>query len=91
VSWRWLWKPIDAIGMWFIEELDALVQLRIGVLLSLISVPFYPYLFWSGEPPVIYFLSVLATTLGGLGFLIGAQVLFFQQKSDPDRPDPGES
>lgn len=79
-----LWKPIDKIGQWILEEVDAEVQLRLGVILTLISIPFYPYMIWSGEPPVIYFLSVLAVTLSGIALVIGAQVLVRQEENDDD-------
>lgn len=79
-----LWAPIDKIGEWILEEVDAKVQLRMGVLLTLGSLPFYPYMIWSGEPPVIYFLSVEAATLSGLGLIIGAQVLVRTEENDND-------
>lgn len=80
-----LWKPVDKIGEWLLREVDARIQLRLGVILTLGSLPFYPYLFWSGEPPVIYFLSVLAATLGGLGLVIGAQALvMLEEGADSD-------
>jgi cytosine/uracil/thiamine/allantoin permease len=79
-----LWKPIDKIGKWILEEVDAEVQLRAGVLLTLLSIPFYPYMLWSGEPPVIYFLSVLAVTLSGIALVIGAQVLVRQEEDNDD-------
>lgn len=79
-----IWKPIDAIGEYLLRELDARVQLRFGVLLTLLSLPFYPYMFWSGEPPVIYFLSVIAATFGGLGLIIGAQALVHLEDGDDD-------
>ena len=79
-----LWKPIDKIGQWILEEVDAEVQLRLGVILTLISIPFYPYMIWSGEPPVIYFLSVLAVTLSGIALVIGAQVRVRQEENDDD-------
>jgi hypothetical protein len=75
-----LWRPIDAIGDWIVNEFDSKKQMRLGVILFLGSIPFYPYLFWSGEPPVIYFLSVLAVTLTGLGILVGLQVLVKQEQ-----------
>lgn len=75
-----LWRPIDAIGDWIVNEFDSKKQMRLGVILFLGSIPFYPYLFWSGEPPVIYFLSVLAVTLTGLGILVGLQVLVKQEE-----------
>ncbi|HEY6019351.1 MAG TPA: hypothetical protein VIY48_05430 [Candidatus Paceibacterota bacterium] len=81
-----IWKPIDAMGEWLLRELEGRVQLRIGVLLTLFSLPFYPYMIWSGEPPVIYFLSVLAATFGGLGLVISAQAVVHleDQKSGED-------
>lgn len=77
-----LWEPIDAIGDWIINEFDSRKQMRLGVILFLGSIPFYPYLFWSGEPPVIYFLSVLAVTLTGLGILVSLQVLVKQEEAE---------
>lgn len=79
-----LWAPVDKLGYWLVHELDAKIQLRIGVLLTLGSFPFYPYLFWSGEPPVIYFLSVVATTLTGLGIIIGCQALVHLERQEGD-------
>jgi hypothetical protein len=81
-----MWRYIDAIGEYLLQELDARVQLRFGVILTLLSIPFYPYLFWSGEPPVIYFLSVLAVTLSGLALIIGAQALVHLEDSQADPP-----
>lgn len=76
---NWFWKPIDWVGNWIINEFDVKYQLRLGVLLFFGSIPFYPYMIWSGEPPIIYFLSVLAVTLTGLGILISLQVLANQE------------
>lgn len=83
-----MWKWIDAIGDWLLNELDARIQLRIGVIMTLASLPFYPYMFFSGEPPVIYFLSVVATTLTGLTLIIGAQALVHLE--DAGDPPVGE-
>lgn len=77
-----LWKPIDKVGNWILEEFDSRSQLRLGVLLTFLSIPFYPYMFWSGEPPVIYFLSVVAVTLTGLGLIVGTQVLVKQEEAE---------
>jgi len=79
-----IWKPIDAIGEWVLHRIEARVQLRLGVCLTLGSLPFYPYLFWSGEPPVIYFLSVEAATLSGLGLIIGAQALVHLEEGNDE-------
>lgn len=82
--WAAVWRPIDAIGMWIIDEFDVQKQIRMGVLLFLGSLPFYPYMFFSGEPPVIYFLSVLAVTLTGIGILLALQVLVHQKRAEGD-------
>lgn len=73
------WKPIDRQADWLRNQVDAEWQLRIGVLLTWISVPFYPYIAIADEPPAVLFLSVLAATLGGLSLVIGAQVLVNQE------------
>ena len=81
---RKLWRPIDTVGNWIVNEFSTQAQLRLGVILFLGSLPFYPYMLWSGEPPVIYFLSVLAVTLTGLGILVSLQVLVRQEKQEED-------
>ena len=65
----------DRVADWLIEELDARAQLRFGVWLSFASVPVFFYAPWSGEPLIIYLMSALALTLGGINFVIGAEVL----------------
>lgn len=79
-----LWKPVDKVGLWIVHEFDALHQLRLGVVLTFLSIPFYPYMLWSGEPPVIYFLSVVAVTLTGLGLIVGTQILYNQEAEKDD-------
>jgi peptidoglycan/LPS O-acetylase OafA/YrhL len=84
---KYLWKFVDGIGLWIVHEFGALQQLRLGVMLTLLSLPFYPYMFWSGEPPVIYFLSVVAVTLTGLGLIVGTQILYNQEEEKKDDND----
>lgn len=79
-----IWGLVDKIGLWIVHEFDALHQLRLGVVLTFSSIPFYPYMFWSGEPPVIYFLSVVAVTLTGLGLIVGTQILYNQEAESND-------
>jgi len=79
-----MWRWIDKIGRWIIEEANTELQLRFGVMLTLFSLPFYPYIFWSGEPPIIYFLSVLAVTLTGLSIVVGCQILVKQEENNDD-------
>lgn len=81
---KYLWKIVDGIGLWIVHEFGALQQLRLGVILTLASLPFYPYMIWSGEPPVIYFLSVVAVTLTGLGLIVGTQILYKQEEQEKD-------
>jgi hypothetical protein len=84
---KWLWKIVDKIGLWIVHEFGALEQLRLGVVLTFLSLPFYPYMFWSGEPPVIYFLSVVAVTLTGLGLIVGTQILYNQEQEEEKSDD----
>lgn len=73
-------KIVDKLARWVANKLDANAQLRFGVLLVLFSIPFYLYLPFSGEPPIVYLMSALALTVSGLSFLIGAEVLLNQEK-----------
>ena len=65
-------RYIDNIADWILR-LSTRIRMRIGVILTVGSMFFYPYLFFSGEPPIIYFLSVLATTLTGITIILSAE------------------
>lgn len=73
-------RLLDKIAEWIVVKLDAKAQLHFGVLLVLLSIPFYVYLPFSGEPPVVYFMSAMALTVSGLAFVVGAEVLLNQEK-----------
>lgn len=68
-------KVLDWMADWLIHELTARAQLRLGVVLCLVTIPLYPYVFFSGEPPLIYLMSAAALTLTGIGIVLGAEVL----------------
>ena len=70
-----LWRPVDAIADWLLHSLGARQQLRLGVLLTLGSIPFLVYGFWTDEPFLVYQMSALALLLTGIGIVVGAQVL----------------
>jgi hypothetical protein len=67
-----LWRPIDALAQWVLR-MSTRTQMRLGILLTLFSLMFYPYMFIGDEPPVVLFLSVLATTLTGITIVFAAQ------------------
>lgn len=77
-------KLVDRLARWIADKLDANLQLRFGVLLVLGSIPFYLYLPFSGEPPIVYVMSALALTVSGLSFVIGAEVLLNQEKDQQE-------
>lgn len=72
-------KWIDAIGKWLLEELSAHAQLRMGVILVLLSIPLMIYGPFSGEQFLIYEMSAFALTLSGVGIVVGAQVLVHEE------------
>jgi ABC-type multidrug transport system permease subunit len=85
VNW---WRPIDKIADWLVEELDARAQLRGGVIIFLASFVFYAYMPFSGEPPVIYFMSGLALTLTGIGIVLNGEILEKQERQEQALEDP---
>lgn len=66
-------RLIDAIADWLRDRLGYRAQMRMGVILVLGSLPFYLYGPFAGEPPVIYYLSVVAVTLSGISIVVAAE------------------
>ena len=83
-----LWKPIDAMAGWLGRVMGARNQLRLGIVLCLLSLPLYAYLPLSGEPPIIYAMSAIALTLTGIGIVVSAQVLVKQEEQEEDQTPP---
>ena len=77
-----LWKPIDWIADWIVDELDARAQMRAGVIIALLSLPVLAFGFWSGEPIMIYEMSALALTLTGIGIVLNCEILEIQEKQE---------
>lgn len=75
-------KWLDKLGEWILEHLDARAQLRVGVLFTISSIPFYVYMPFSGEQVGIYLMSALALSGSGLGFIVGAEVLVKQEDQE---------
>lgn len=73
-------KLIDALADWLADRFHARNQLRLGILLVLASVPLYAYLPFSGEPPIIYFMSAAALTISGITTVVAAEVLLHQEE-----------
>jgi len=65
-------RLLDAIAE-RILRMHMITQMRLGVALTLLSIPFYVYMPFSGEPPVVYFLSAMALTLTGITIIFAAQ------------------
>ena len=82
-----IWRPIDAMAGWLGRVMGAKNQLRLGIVLCLLSVPLYVYGPFSGEPILIYLMSALAITLTGVGIVVSAQVLVNQEDESGDEPD----
>lgn len=76
------WRPIDCMARWLGRNMGAENQLRLGILLVILSLPLYGYAPFSGEPLLIYLMSALALTLTGIGIVVGAQVLLKQEESE---------
>lgn len=76
-----IWKPIDKLGHWIATTWTPAWQLRTGVALTLGGLALIPYVFWAGEPPVIYLMSAVALVLGGLSVVVTAVLAVH---SDPD-------
>lgn len=68
-------RALDRIAYWLRDGFGPQAQLRMGICLVLLSLPFYAYLPFSGEPPVIYFLSVAALTMTGITIVVAAENL----------------
>ena len=82
-----IWRSIDRLGRWLAERLGAVVQLRVGILCVVASVPLVAYGPFSGEPPIVYQMSAVAITLTGAGLVISAQVLLKQEQQDERQAD----
>lgn len=80
-----MWKPIDAMAAWLGDRLDAGWQLRIGILLVVLSLPLYAYAPFSGEPVGIFLMSAVAITLSGVSIVVSAEVLTNQEKGGSER------
>lgn len=76
-----IWHPIDVIGYKIATVWTPPWQVRTGVVLTLGGVVLIPYVFLSGEPPVIYLMSAGALILGGLGVVVTAVLAV---REDPD-------
>lgn len=83
-----MWGPVDAVADWLLHSLTARAQLRFGVLLTLGSVPFLVWGFWTNEPFLVYQMSALALLLTGVGIVIGAQVLEQTEEPVATAPSP---
>jgi hypothetical protein len=77
-----IWRPLDWLGRRLADCLGATVQLRIGIICVLLSLPLIAYGPRSDEPLLIYEMSAVALTLTGAGLVISAQVLLKQERQD---------
>ncbi len=77
-----IWRPIDALAGWVGDKLTAKHQMRMGILLVLVSLFLYVYLPFSGEPPVIYLMSAFAITITGVTVVMAAEVLVNQEDEE---------
>lgn len=82
-----IWSSIDRLGRWVADRLGAVVQLRLGILCVLASLPLLAYGPLSGEQLLIYEMSAVALSLGGAGLVISAQVLLKQEQQDEHQAD----
>ena len=76
------WRPIDCLGRWLGRVLNAQNQLRLGILCVLGSIPIACYGPFSGEPVLIYEMSVLALILTGIGLVLTAVLLLKQERNE---------
>lgn len=67
-----MWKYIDEFGYWLLRHLTVEVQMRVGVLCTLASLPFFAAVFFVSEPPLIFVMSAGALLLTGLCIVIAA-------------------
>ncbi len=72
---HYLAKLLDTLSHHLQARLTAQAQVRLGILLTLLSLPLYVYLPFSGEPPVIYAMSAVAITLTGMTLVVAAENL----------------
>lgn len=75
-------KLIDAIADWLRHSLGAEWQLRLGVICCLLALPLMAYGFFANEPFLVYQMSAAAIFVGGLGFIVGAEVLVETEKTE---------
>jgi hypothetical protein len=79
-----MWNVIDRIGYWIATKWTPAWQLRTGVALTLGGFALIPYVFFAGEPPVIYLMSAVALVLGGLSVVVTAVLAVHSDpNSDP--------
>lgn len=79
---RWIWKPIDSIADWLLHSLSNQVQLRIGVLVTFLSLPLLGWMSVTKEARLIFFMSAAALTLSGISWIISAQALVQQEEHE---------
>jgi len=77
-------KYIDKVGNWLLHSLSAHAQLRMGVILVLLSLPLMVYGPFSGEQLLIYEMSAFALTMTGIGIVVGAQVLVHEENKQQE-------
>jgi hypothetical protein len=68
----WVIRFLDHIGDWIAEHCPPRAQRRIGVAMMLVSIPLFVYAPFSGEPFLIYEMSVGALAFGGLTTIVAA-------------------
>lgn len=67
-----LWAPIDALGKTLRKHLDVAVQLRVGVICTLIAIPLFVMGFFVDEPFLVYQMSAGALLVTGICIVIAA-------------------
>lgn len=67
-----LWKPIDWLGYEIAKWWTPQLQVRTGVVMTLVGIVLLPVGPFSGEPPLIYYMSAFALIVGGMSVLITA-------------------
>lgn len=75
------WDPLDRVAAAVADWWSPKLQVRTGLLLTIVGLIAIPYGPFSGEPLMVYEMSAVALVLGGLGVLVTAVLAL---KQDPN-------
>lgn len=77
-----VWRPVDAIAQWILDNFTPRNQLRLGVIMVLIGVAYFAYMPFADEQPAIYTMSAFALIFAGVATVCAVETLIEQKGPD---------